>query len=603
MRFLLYTIFFSVIFVVNSISQETSYKSIHQEQYEYYSSFGFTSVNEFDSVNGFVLLPEQKEQKNYELIRRVFGYNPYWGGSNYLNYQWNLLSDMCHFSYEVDPATGDPVTTHNWMTSVAIDSALINNVKVHLCVTLFSGHSTFFNSATARQNLINNIINLIEARNAHGVNIDVEALPSSYGDDFTTFMIDLCDQMHYELPGSEVSIAAPAVNWSGTFEIEILKDHIDFFMIMGYDYYWNGSSQAGPVSPLYSMVGNYDYNFLRTISYYQSQGVPNEQLVLGIPYYGRQWPTVGQVAPSNTTGSGTAYTYQYIQNNSSGYYSNENKKWEPNSFSPYYAFYTSSWNQCFIEDTYSLGKKYDIVKRRNIAGIGIWALGYDNGYTDLWELIADKFTDNAGFVTTDTIYDSGGPAFNYYNDESYIYTIPAPEEKSIKLTFNYLDLEPGYDSLWIYDGPDITYPLLGSYSGNSNPGTLFSAGNYITLYFFSDVGIINSGWEAVYEVIPATHISESISEENPFKFSVYPNPFKEELYISFELTKTVEVKIDLTGIQNQNINNIFNNKLSKGEYTISVDKGILKKLSPSVYLIRVLMSRKMEGGKIVFKKQ
>lgn len=184
-----------------------------------------------------------------------------------------------------------------------------------------------------------------------------------------------------------------------------------------------------------------------------------------------------------------------------------------------------------------------------------------------------------------------------------LYTIPAPEEKSVKLTFNYLDLEPGYDSLWIYNGPDLTYPLLGGYSGNSNPGTLFPAGNYITLYFFSDAGIINSGWEAVYEVIPATHISESISRENPFEFSVYPNPFKEELYISFELTKTVEVKIDLTGIQNQNINNIFNNKLSKGEYTISVDKGILKKLSPSVYLIRVLINRKMEVGSVVLKKQ
>ncbi len=30
---------------------------------------------------------------------------------------------------------------------------------------------------------------------------------------------------------------------------------------------------------------------------------------------------------------------------------------------------------------------------KKIGGVGIWALGYDNGYTELWELIAEKFSE------------------------------------------------------------------------------------------------------------------------------------------------------------------------------------------------------------------
>ncbi len=59
-------------------------------------------------------------------------------------------------------ATGNPSDLYDWETSAAIDSALANNVKVHLCVTLFSGHATFFNNADARQTLISNVIYLIE---------------------------------------------------------------------------------------------------------------------------------------------------------------------------------------------------------------------------------------------------------------------------------------------------------------------------------------------------------------------------------------------------------------------------------------------------------
>lgn len=66
----------------------------------------------------------------------VFGYHPYWIGDAWQDYQWNLLTDLCYFSYEVDPSSGNPVTLNGWDTNPVIDSALANQTRVHLCITL-----------------------------------------------------------------------------------------------------------------------------------------------------------------------------------------------------------------------------------------------------------------------------------------------------------------------------------------------------------------------------------------------------------------------------------------------------------------------------------
>lgn len=68
-------------------------------------------------------------------------------GSAYNNYDWDLLSDLSYFSYEVDAATGNAVSTHGWATANVIDVAKSNGVRVNLCVTLFSNHATFLEVA------------------------------------------------------------------------------------------------------------------------------------------------------------------------------------------------------------------------------------------------------------------------------------------------------------------------------------------------------------------------------------------------------------------------------------------------------------------------
>ncbi|MBE0647637.1 MAG: T9SS type A sorting domain-containing protein [Bacteroidales bacterium] len=517
-----------VLFLVLSspliFAQDTPFRSIHVEESEYYRDH---------RVEACSIQPKRVSNtaSGCTLKKIVFGYHTYWTGNAYLNYQWNLLSDLCYFSYEVDPATGMPVTIHEWLTDPAVDSAQANGVRTHLCATLFSGHGTFFSNPVSKQNLIDSLISLVQLRNGDGINLDFEAVPAAYGEEMVDFTIDLAQQYHSLNPDGIVSMALPSVDWSGIFNIDLLKEHIGIFFIMGYDYYWNGSAQAGPVAPLYSMTGIFNYNLSRTISYYLFEGVPLEKLILGMPYYGRQWPTESGSSPSNTTGNGTAYRYRTIKNSSGTNYTPENRQWEQHSFSTYYAFQeNSNWYQCFLCETADLEYRYNIVNQRELGGIGMWALGYDDGYTELWQLIADHFTDCAILPCTDTIYDSGGPYWNYYNHEDYSVTLHSCDNTQIAISFKSFSLESGFDSLWVYDGADTNAQKIGAFSGNDLPSSIITTGSDLTLLFRSDAGQTMPGWMAVYES-GYVFIEDEPSPSNASM--VFPNPAQSRITISF----------------------------------------------------------------------
>ncbi len=474
---------------------QNKHHSIHQEHNDRYKHLDFKTDKEWDDYHQYT--PKKVEHKNLNCTneRIVFGWHPYWVGSAHLNYDWDLMTDFSFFSYEVDAATGQANSTHGWATAESVDMALANGVRVNLCVTLFSDHTIFFASATAKQTLITNLINMVQSRGAHGVNIDFEGVPIAEKNNYTNWLIDLSTQMKAVDPNYQISIATYAVDWSGLFDVVALKDYIDLFCIMGYGYYWAGSTYAGPTDPLYTFMTSYNYSLSRTLTYYLDQGVPKDQLVLGLPYYGRQWQTTASTIPTTTTAHDGAKFFNSVMDNSSGNYSN--RLWDNNSFTPYYSFMSGGiQRQCFIMDGPSLEDRLDLINRRDIAGMAIWALGYDDGYTDLWDAIRNKLTDCKTVECTGTIYDMGGPNRNYYNDEDYEYTIAPDGAQTVTLDFLSFDVELNYDYLYLYDGASSSAPLIGTYTGTDSPGTVTSTGPTLTLKFYSDGATVNPGWEA-----------------------------------------------------------------------------------------------------------
>jgi len=499
------------------INAQNNAVSIHQEQSEYFKTLGI-SADDYEQINVPAQKPPRAKNGDCELNKIVFGWHPYWSNGLQVNYDWNLLSDMSYFSYEVDANTGNALTTHNFATAQAVTDALNNGVRVNLCVTLFSNHATFFASPTSRQNLISNLITLIQNRGAHGVNIDFESMASSTSADYTAFIIDLSQQMKAAIPGCQISLALHAVDWSGYYNIAALNPHVDYFCIMGYDYYWQGSANAGPNDPLFHFTYNGAYNrtLSRSTTYYEQQGAPKNKLVLGLPYYGREWPVSNHTLPASTTANGNAAFYRTVKNNTNGFYSAANRNIEPISRSVYYNFFDGGTpKQHFISEEDELAERMDFANKRGLAGIGIWALGYDDGYNELWDELENHMTTCAATPCDGQIWDiGGGPFTNYYDNEDYTFTLAPDGAQEIILNFTEFNTQSGSDLLYIYDGGSVgAPPISGSpFSGTMSPGIITSSTGELTLRFTSNASTVGPGFQASYTCVmdnipPVTSIS------------------------------------------------------------------------------------------------
>lgn len=129
-----------LVLLSSSLFSQT-FNSVLQEELDYYNQKGilaedYYSVNQPSAMN-------RSANSNCQLNKMVFGWHPYWQNGLETNYDWNLISDFCYFSYELDASTGNASTTHSFETVSVIDDALSSGTKVHLCVTLFSSHATF----------------------------------------------------------------------------------------------------------------------------------------------------------------------------------------------------------------------------------------------------------------------------------------------------------------------------------------------------------------------------------------------------------------------------------------------------------------------------
>lgn len=224
-----------------------------------------------------------------------------------------------------------------------------------------------------------------------------------------------------------------------------------------------------------------------------------------------------------------------------------------------------------------MGKRFDIVNQYGIGGIGIWALGQDDGYPDYWNKIRDKFS-NCGIIPcSDTIYDLGGPNRNHYDKENYFYTISPYGAASVSLAFYSFNTELNYDSLWLYNGPSTSSPLIGGYTGTNSPGIVNSTGPALTIRWKSDNTIQNSGWNATWSCGPPTGTTNNTDTQSPI--AVFPNPFREYTVLKLENTEQEGVELEIMDVYGRFIRHSRTNtsqfiiergSLAKGIYFLNV---------------------------------
>lgn len=98
------------------------------------------------------------------------------------------------------------------------------------------------------------------------------------------------------------------------------------------------------------------------------------------------------------------------------------------------------------------------------------------------------------------LFDNGGAA-NYADNVTSTITIAPTGASTVTLDFQSFALEDNYDYLYVYDGPNINSPLIGTYTGIGvngnipNGGVITSTGGSITLRHTADQAVNESGFE------------------------------------------------------------------------------------------------------------
>ncbi len=351
------------------------------------SEEGWVKALQFTHTNVY------KKEHTLDSTKKVFGWHPYWMGTAYQSYNFSLLSAVAYFSYELDPSTGYYRSVHDWRTTKMIDSAHAHNCKVLLSVTNFGSknNASFLSNLNAQRTFINTLITLLRERNGDGVNIDFEDIPRSSRADLSNFIIDLSSSLRAVRKNYLITIAVPAIDFDYVYEIKQLNNYVDMFIIMGYEFYGQNSKVAGPVSPLSSGTTWWPYNLETAVDEYLVSGVTPSKLLLGLPYYGAEWQTKDLKFPSKVEKFMRYPMYRNIKKEYGELLCCEDE--ESKSMFHVYRDANNRYRQIWYEDEKSLSKKYDWVIDKKIGGVGIWALGYDNGYTELWKLIGDKFSE------------------------------------------------------------------------------------------------------------------------------------------------------------------------------------------------------------------
>jgi spore germination protein YaaH len=322
--------------------------------------------------------------------RVVFGYLPYWIDADYYqNLDFSLLTHISAFSVEINP-DGTIGHDHGWPWTALVERAHAQGVRVVLTATLFGDDQvlTLIADEAHRQTFFRQIRQRLIEGSADGLNVDFEGpgangWPSLIAD----FMADLTAYLHREIPGSEVSFAAPAVDWGGRWDHQALANSCDYLFIMGYSFSGSWSETSGPTAPLTGGWRNITTTVTGADDFGEVARQSPEKLILGVPYYGCLWQTDGPKA-----GSRAAAFIQYPRLlETLPWAATHGRAWDKTSSTPWYTYEVDGqWHQVWYDDPVSLGLKYDLALESNLLGVGMWALGYEGDRHEPWDLLATK---------------------------------------------------------------------------------------------------------------------------------------------------------------------------------------------------------------------
>lgn len=240
--------------------------------------------------------------------------------------------------------------------------------------------NAFLNNAMIREKFINDLVKLVREYNMDGINLDFENVYLKDKDQLTQFVRELTPVFHENglVVSMDVTVKSMSENWSMCYDRAALGKIIDYMAVMTYDEHWRSSPVSGSVASI-PWVEKGIEDIL--------EEVPEEKLLLGVPFYTRIWiETPSKEEPNKMQVKSKAASmetvHEILKKN------NHVKIWDDQA-GQYYAAYIeeNALHKIWIEDEKSMALRARLVPKYNLGGIGAWRRGFET--EDIWEVIEE----------------------------------------------------------------------------------------------------------------------------------------------------------------------------------------------------------------------
>lgn len=287
----------------------------------------------------------------------------------------DILDEVSPFWYSTD-ARGNLLHGADARDQTLIELAHSKNVLVlptiHNIVNGTDPIPAILSSPERRRQHVRNIVQEVVAHNYDGIDIDYELLDSSMRAAFSAFVTELGTALHAEGKQLTIAVHAKTSDYGGLGGFQdwsVIGPAVDRMRIMTYDYHWRGGG-PGPVAPVY---------WVREVAEYAKATVDPAKVVIGVPFYGYNWPTSGDATPQiweaiNDLIQTYGLTVNFAESDANGLIQ---ENW-----------ITYKGRKVWFATSRGLEAKISLVQELDLAGIAIWRLGGEDPKN--WEAIRAK---------------------------------------------------------------------------------------------------------------------------------------------------------------------------------------------------------------------
>ncbi|HNW60398.1 MAG TPA: glycosyl hydrolase family 18 protein [bacterium] len=252
-------------------------------------------------------------------------------------------------------------------------------------------------SSTTRQAFVDKVTAFLQQNGYDGIDLDWEYPTGAVQRaNFTLLVREFRKAFDALQPAWTISFVVPSGTYSASyFDFAGLREYVSWIGCMTYDLHGAWTSHAGHNSPLYAPANEPEGSIDSAVRYLLGLGLAREKLLIGVPFYGRQFAATGLYAPAS---GGEEITYAQLI---AAVKPDWTRQWDDLAKVPYYQ---NGAHTLFItfDDTAAVRYKCAYVRSNALGGLIIWALGQDNLGTSqpLAQAIGDHLTHLTASVAT-----------------------------------------------------------------------------------------------------------------------------------------------------------------------------------------------------------